>query len=142
TNLGKDQERTIYLPSGAIGGLDLLQHAQALDGLHNVSLTTRKPAHTLSEKSITEEKVVFQGTAEQAIQQFPKNINVAIVLSLATIGIEQTKVSIIADPEAENNEHRIDATGEFGTMSLTVTNEPLPTNPNTSYLAALSLFST
>src|SRR5690625_880279 len=142
TGLAKAHERTIYLPSGAIGGLDLLQHAHALDGLHDVSLTTRKPAHTLTAEKIIEEKIIFQGTAEEAIQQFPKNINVAIVLSLATIGIKQTKVSIIADPQAENNEHRIDATGEFGTMSLTVTNEPLPTNPNTSYLAALSLFST
>jgi len=140
--LASENDRTIYLPSGAIGGLDILQHANALNGVQEVLLTTRKPAHTLTSEVITEEKVIFQGTAQEAIKRFPKNINVAIVLSLATIGMEQTKVRIIADPQAHKNEHRIEAKGAFGTMSLSVTNEPLPTNPKTSYLAALSVFST
>src|SRR5699024_8362819 len=39
--------RSLYLPSGAIGGLDLLQNAQALGGVNRVTLKTRKPAHTL-----------------------------------------------------------------------------------------------
>lgn len=140
--LASENGRKIYLPSGAIGGLDLLQHANTLHGVKEVLLTTRKPAHTLTSEKMSEEKIIFQGTAKEAIKQFPKNINVAIVLSLATIGIERTQVRVIADPQAQENEHRIEATGAFGSMSLSVTNEPLPTNPRTSYLAALSVLST
>lgn len=140
--LAKTYGRTIYLPSGAIGGLDLLQHANALQGVQEVTLTTRKPAHTLTSEKLTGAKIIFQGTAEEAIKQFPKNINVAIVLSLATIGMHRTTVKIVADPSLDKNEHHIQATGEFGEMSLTVANEPLPTNPKTSYLAALSVLST
>lgn len=141
-SLAKAKDRTIYLPSGAIGGLDLLQHANTLGELEEVTLTTRKPAHTLIEETITEERIIFSGTAAEAIKKFPKNINVAIVLSLATLGIDQTKVKIIADPEATKNEHHIEATGVFGSMDLTVENEPLPSNPKTSFLAALSVLNT
>lgn len=140
--LAKTYGRTIYLPSGAIGGLDLLQHAHALQGVEEVILTTRKPAYTLTTEKLTEAKVIFKGTAEEAIKQFPQNINVAIVLSLATIGMKQTKVRIVADPFLDKNEHHIQANGEFGDMTLIVKNEPLPSNPKTSYLAALSVFST
>lgn len=141
-NVAKENNRTIYLPSGAIGGLDLLQHANALEGIEEVLLTTRKPAHTLTSENLNAEKIIFSGTAREAIQQFPKNINVAIVLSLAGIGMDHTQVNIVADPKANKNTHQIEISGTFGKMSLSVTNDPLPDNPKTSYLAALSVFST
>lgn len=37
-------DRSIFLPSGAVGGLDLLQNAHALGEVSQVTLTTRKPA--------------------------------------------------------------------------------------------------
>lgn len=140
--IAEENERTIYLPSGAIGGLDLLQHANALEGVEEVLLTTRKPAHTLTSESLVTEKIIFSGTAREAIQLFPKNINVAIVLSLVGIGMDQTTVNIVADSKVNKNTHQIDISGTFGKMSLSVTNDPLPDNPKTSYLAALSVFST
>src|SRR5699024_2448969 len=54
---------SLYLPSGAIGGLDLLQNAHALSGVEHVTLTTRKPAHTLTDEKLTEEKIIFSGSA-------------------------------------------------------------------------------
>ncbi|PNB77103.1 aspartate dehydrogenase, partial [Pseudomonas sp. FW305-BF6] len=33
----------VFLPSGAIGGLDILKSAKAVNGLESVSITTRKP---------------------------------------------------------------------------------------------------
>lgn len=140
--LADEHGRSIYLPSGAIGGLDLLQNAQSLGGVTKVSLTTRKPAHSLIDEDIHEEVVIFNGPAREAIKRYPKNINVSIILSLAGIGIDETTVKIIADPHTDKNSHHIDISGAFGSTSLTVTNNPLEMNPKTSYLAALSVLGT
>src|SRR5699024_5499495 len=77
-----------------------------------------------------------------AIQQFPKNINVSIILSMAGVGLEKTNVKIIADPEMTKNRHEIKISGTFGEATFAVTNEPLVMNPKTSYLAALSVLGT
>lgn len=138
-DIATKHNRSLYLPSGAIGGLDLLQNAQALGGVKRVRLKTRKPAHTLTEEELTEEKVIFSGSAREAIAKFPKNVNVAIVLSLAGIGMDATEVQVIADPTTDKNAHTIQVEGTFGTSKMTVTNEPLPSNPRTSYLAAMSV---
>lgn len=134
--------RKIHLPSGAIGGLDLLQNAQALNEIDRVTLTTRKPAHTLTDEILANEKVIFTGPAVQAIEKFPENVNVSIVLSLAGIGVDNTIVNIIADPSIKNNNHTINVEGAFGQAMISVENNPLKENPKTSYLAALSVLGT
>lgn len=133
---------TVHLPSGAIGGLDLLQNAHVLNEVTDVTLTTRKPAHTLTEKEVDKEKTIFSGSAAQAIKNFPENINVSIILSLAGIGVNDTKVNIIADPHIKRNNHTIHIDGAFGQASIKVENNPLTENPKTSYLAALSILGT
>lgn len=132
----------VYLPSGAIGGLDLIQNAHALGTVTSVSLTTRKPARSLIDKDINEPKVVFEGSAVDAIGQFPKNMNVSIILSLAGIGMDKTNVRLIADPHIENNIHHMEVAGDFGEAVFTIQNNPLPENPKTSYLAAMSILGT
>lgn len=129
----------IYLPSGAIGGLDVLKAAKLDGGLESVMLTTRKPAHSLTTDLITAERVLFEGPARDAIEQFPKNANVAIVLSLAGLGIEKTHVRIIADPDVTRNIHNITATGAFGVMELMIKNNPSPDNPKTSHVTGASI---
>ena len=68
----KESGRRIYLPSGAIGGLDVLKAAALDGGLDSVTLTTRKPAHSLTADKITAEQILFEGPARDAIEQFPK----------------------------------------------------------------------
>ena len=140
--LAQRYQHSIHLPSGAVGGLDLLQNAHALGTVTDVALTTRKPADSLIDKSIEEEVIVFEGKAADAIKQFPKNINVSIVLSLAGIGMEQTKVTMIADPHIEKNMHQVEIKGDFGEATFSITNNALPENPKTSYLAAMSILGT
>ncbi|MBY0224057.1 aspartate dehydrogenase [Mammaliicoccus sciuri] len=132
----------IYLPSGAIGGLDLLQSANSIGGLKEVGITTRKSYESLGLELKNEEECLFDGMALNAIEKFPKNVNVALLLSIAGLGADQTKVRVIADPLVKRNTHTIEAIGDFGKMSLTIENEPMPNNPKTSYLAALSILST
>ena len=138
----QSDNRTLHLPSGAIGGLDLIQNAKGLGNLDSVLLTTRKPALSLIDELPDKEMIVFEGPASEAIDKYPKNMNVSIVLSLAGLGMEHTKVTLIADPNVDKNIHTIHATGNFGEMELTVKNVPLLENPKTSSLAALSVFST
>lgn len=137
----RESSTKIHLPSGAIGGLDVLKASKSIGELESVSIITRKPPQALPGAPADREQVMFEGTANEAIELFPKNINVSIILSLAGLGPNQTGVKIISDPTVRKNSHSIEATGSFGKLSLSVENDPMPNNPKTSYLAALSVLS-
>jgi aspartate dehydrogenase len=137
----------IYVPTGAIAGIDAIRSVKHL--LDSVAITTTKnpialagaPFFNLTKinvHEITEKTVIYDGNAADAVKKFPANINVAAILSLAGIGIERTKVKIIADPYTDINQHEITATGKFGEMTIIVRNKPSPNNPKTSFLAVLS----
>lgn len=135
----KKYGKRVYLPSGAIGGLDALKAARLAGGLESVTLTTRKPANSLSDAIITKEEILFEGTAQEAIKLFPKNANVAIVLSLAGQGVDKTAVRIIADPAVIQNTHQIEVVGAFGEFVMTIKNNPSPDNPKTSHITGSSI---
>lgn len=137
-----EYNQKLYLPSGAIGGLDLLQNAHALGTVTSVSLITRKPARSLIDEKIENAQTIFEGTAREAIHKFPKNMNVSIVLALASIGFDATTVKLVADPHIDQNIHQVDIKGDFGEVMLTIKNNPLLQNPKTSYLAAMSILGT
>ena len=137
----------ILIPTGALAGLDGLS-AAASDSLDSVELVTRKPpgawagatgAAHLDLKVVQQPTTLFTGTARQAAQAFPKNANVAAALALAGVGMDATKVTLIADPGVTRNSHQVEASGAFGYLSVTVDAEPSPDNPKTSHLAALSI---
>lgn len=140
-HVARTNSKHIYLPSGAIGGLDLLQSAHSLSGLDKVAITTRKPPKSLGLIN-EQEEVIFKGSAREAIEKFPKNINVALLLSIAGIGADRTNVCVISDPCIRRNTHIIEVGGGFGNMKMEIENKPMPTNPKTSYLAALSILAT
>jgi aspartate dehydrogenase len=70
---------------------------------------------------------------------YPKNANVTAAVALAGVGFERTQVRLIADPAATGNGHALMAEGAFGRFRITLDNAPLPDNPKTSWLAALSV---
>ncbi len=144
----REKGARVMLPSGAISGVDALK-ASAVAGLESVTITTRKPPRSvkgapyLSEKgtdvdAIKEETVIFEGNALEAIKGFPKNVNVSALLSLAGIGPERTKVRIVVSPEYTRNTHEIEIVSGAGKVFTRTENLPSPSNPKTSYLAALS----
>jgi aspartate dehydrogenase len=126
----------VHAPSGALGGLDAIQ-AMAIAGLEEVTLTTRKPPAGLG-MDVTEETVLFEGSARDVIAKYPKNVNVAVALSLAGIGPDRTRCRLVADPAITRNTHHVAASGAAGEVEFTSRNVPSPDNPATSYLAALS----
>ena len=128
--------RRVYVPSGAIAGLDGIKAAKT-KGIDSVELTTRKPPAELG-TTTDKEVVVYDGSAREGIKKFPKNVNVAATLSLAGIGFDKTKLRIIADPNVNRNIHEIRVKGAFGEFTIKLNNLPSPNNPKTSYLAAMS----
>ena len=147
----KDFKKTIFLPSGAIGGLDAIKSVR--DELNSLLITTTKHPRSLKGAkffetsdidldSLSAAKTIFEGTAREAVSLFPANINVAALLSLSGIGSDKTKVKIVADPQTDKNTHQIEAEGKFGRMTFTIENYPDSMNPKTSRLAILSAIET
>ena len=143
----KDFNKRVYLPSGAIIGLDGIRAVQ--DELDTVTLVTTKNPKALKgakffetspidPDGITQAVTIYEGSAQEAVRLFPANINVAALLSLAGLGSEKTRVKIVADPHTDKNTHEINAEGKFGKFSITVENVPSPSNPKTSRLAILA----
>jgi aspartate dehydrogenase len=143
----KDFKKKVYLPSGAITGLDGIRAVKAeLDSV--MLITTKNPTALKGAKFFETSKIdleeikvpttIYEGIAQEAVKLFPANINVAALLSLAGIGSTKTKVRIVADPRTDKNTHEIQASGKFGNFSIKVENVPSKSNPKTSRLAILS----
>jgi aspartate dehydrogenase len=136
----------LHVPSAAIGGLDALKGAAVQGHLTTVTMETRKPprglrgapgAAHLDLDAITAPTVVFEGTAREACRAFPANVNVVAAVSLAGLGPDRTRISILADPGLERNRHAITAEGAFGSLRIELENVPSE-NPRTGKLAYLS----
>lgn len=149
--LAKRKQAKVYLPSGAIGGIDALS-AASLEEISEVTLTTTKPPSAFVANKYLESKGIvaselrermelFCGPAREAVKHFPQNINVAATISLAGIGFDRTSIRIVCDPAVHTNEHHLKARGKFGELDVVTRNVPSPRNPKTSYLAALSAIS-
>jgi len=143
----RDFGKTVYLPSGAIAGLDALKAVR--DELESVVLVTTKNPNSLKgapffdssdidPEKISESTILFDGTAKEAVSLFPKNVNVSALLSLVGLGGNNTSVRVVADPNTDKNTHEINANGKFGNIKITVENVPDSMNPKTSRLATLS----
>lgn len=145
--LAEQKGRQLIIPPGALGGIDALA-AAALLGLERVEHRIVKPpaawrgtpAETLLDLDhLSEETVFFRGTARDAAAKFPQNANVAIITSLAGIGLDQTELSLVADPFSSLNRHEIHASGDFGVMDIRLQNRPLANNPKSSEMTALNI---
>lgn len=135
----------ILIASGAIAGLDGVRGA--VEGrVESVTLTTRKPPRGLAgapyvvERGIdvhafTEETLLFEGSAREACQGFPTNVNVSAALALAGVGPDRTRVRIFCVPGERFNRHRIEVRGEFGQLAVEIANVPSATNPRTGLLS-------
>lgn len=146
--LARKSRAKVYIPSGAIAGIDALK-AAAVHSIKKVILTTRKNPLSfknvayVKEKnidlgSIKNDKLLFSGSAEEAVKLFPQNINVAAILSMAGIGSGLTRVRIVASPSAKRNIHEVKIVSDSAEVTAITENVLHPENPKTSFLAVLS----
>jgi aspartate dehydrogenase len=142
----------IYVPSGAIAGLDGIKSA-SIGRIDMAQLTSRKPIAALQGAKYVvdrgldltgfkEEAVIFEGTAEEAARAFPATSNVAASLRLAVDATVPVRVRVVAVPGGNENVHEIRVQGEFGKLTMKVENVPSKSNPKTSQLAAFSAVAT
>lgn len=133
-NIAQENNCRIYIPSGAIVGLDGVK-AASMGEIREVNLVTRKPPESLG-ISTRKEIVLYKGKASSAVRKYPLNMNVAASLSIACG--READVKIIADPEVDCNCHEVHVVGDFGEFRTTTQNRNCQTNPKTSVLAAYS----
>lgn len=147
TEIAREAGSQIVVPPGALGGMDALVAASAVridEVVHSIVKPPRAWRGTGAETlldldALTSREIFFSGTARQAADAFPQNANVAVISALAGIGLDRTRVELIADPAASRNSHRLSASGAFGRMEMLFENEPLKTNPKSSEMTALNL---
>jgi len=138
----------LFVPSGGIGGLDALKTA-CLAGVDQVSIQIAKPPAAWKGIAFVEKSgvdldrlqaphVLFEGPAREGVPHFPQNVNIAAVLALAGIGMDRTRLKVVADPGLTLNTHTIRVSGASGRITLVLENVPSPENPKTSWLACYS----
>src|SRR5690606_18749184 len=103
----------VHLVSGAIGGFDVLRTV-SLMGKCEASITTEKGPDSLKGTAVYEEALqtkkqeVFAGNAKEAIALFPTKVNVAVAVSLASVGPMYLNVSVTSTPGYIGDDHRIE----------------------------------
>ena len=109
--------RTIYLPHGAILGLDGIFDGRKV--WKEVTIVTTKSPKSLGRED-KERKVVYEGPTREACKLYPRNVNVHAAIALAGIGFDKTKSKIISDPAVSTNAHTISLKGDGMNITLDV----------------------
>jgi aspartate dehydrogenase len=138
----------LFVPSGGIGGLDVLKTA-CLAGVDEASIQVAKPPAAWKGIPYVERRgfaldglkgplTLFEGSAREGVPHFPQNVNIAAILSLGGIGPDRTRLKVVADPALTLNTHTIRVSGPSGRFTVVLENVPAPENPKTSWLACYS----
>ena len=114
----------LIVPSGAVGGLDMLR-AAARGGLDEVRVEQRKsPRAVLGGEEISEPRELFEGSAREAAERFPTTMNIVAAVALAGIGFERTRCRLVADPVLSGAHVSLHARGRFGQLDLSIDAAP------------------
>ncbi|WP_108882548.1 aspartate dehydrogenase [Anderseniella sp. Alg231-50] len=137
----------LQLVSGAIGAIDAIAAAKVGD-IDRIVYRGRKPPQgwkgSPAEDAIDLDNLDgpachFSGSAREAALRYPKNANVAATVALAGSGLDETRVELVADPTIIENIHEIEVEGTFGRLQFRIDGKPLPGNPKSSALTAMSV---
>ena len=140
----------VYLPSAGIGGLDMLA-SLAQGGLDEAVITVRKdpaswkgtPAEALVDlDTLTQPHTVFDGSVREGARLYPQNVNISAATAMAGIGLDRTRVVIVADPTITTHVCEIAARGPLGSMRFVEDLVPSPENRKTSTLVGHAIVKT
>ena len=103
----------VYIASGATGGFDVLR-TTALMGNASARFFNEKGPRALRYSPVydeyleSEQRVVFSGTAREAIGVFPTGLNVSVAASLASVGPEKMQVTMQSTPGFTGDTQRVE----------------------------------
>lgn len=142
--------RRLILPSAGIGALDILA-AAAVGGLDRVTVTVRKDPlswkGTAAEglvdlDALLEPAILHDGPVREGARAYPQNVNISAAAALAGIGLDRTRLVIIADPGIDVHVVEIEAAGTFGRFHFREEIVPTEDNPKTGRLVAMAIAKT
>lgn len=116
-SLCEEYGHTVYLPHGAILGLDGIFDGRKV--WTSVVIETTKNPKSLGRED-TERTIVYEGSTRQVCGLYPRNVNVHAAIALAGIGFDRTQSKIISDPAVDTNAHRIILKGEGMDISMDI----------------------
>jgi aspartate dehydrogenase len=143
----KANGRRLILPSAGIGALDILS-GTAVGGLDKVTVTVRKDpsawkgtvAETLCDlDALSEPRVVFDGPVREGARLYPQNVNISAAAAIAGIGLDRTRVVIVADPTITTHIVELEAEGAFGRFSFKEDVAVSEENRKTGKLVAMAM---
>ncbi|MFI4951149.1 MAG: aspartate dehydrogenase [Caulobacterales bacterium] len=143
----KANGRRLILPSAGIGALDILS-GTAVGGLDSVSVTVRKDpsawkgtiAETLCDlDALTKPKIVFDGPVREGARLYPQNVNISAAAAIAGIGLDRTRVVIVADPTITTHIVELEARGAFGHFTFKEDVAVSEENRKTGKLVAMAM---
>ncbi|MFV0329608.1 MAG: aspartate dehydrogenase domain-containing protein [Dysgonomonas sp.] len=111
--VAKENGTRVYIASGATGGFDVLRTA-TLMGNASAAFFNEKGNDCLRRSAVydpileTEKRIVFSGTAREAIAVFPTGLNVSVAASLASVGPEDMHVTMQSTPGFIGDTQRVE----------------------------------
>lgn len=126
SELCKKLGRKVYV-AHALAGLDAISAVS--DFIEEIEMESRKNRGTIGE-------VKFEGNSFEASKLFPKSMNVATALAIASK--RDFKLRFMSSDEDENV-HFLRVKWKFGEIEVKVKNRVMEENPRTSFLAVLSV---
>ncbi|NDW17936.1 DUF108 domain-containing protein [Dysgonomonas sp. 216] len=111
--VAKEHNTRVYIASGATGGFDVLRTASLMGNASarffnekGQAALRRSPVYTPTLE--TEKRIVFSGTAREAINVFPTGLNVSVAASLASVGPEKMQVTMQSTPGFVGDTQRVE----------------------------------
>jgi aspartate dehydrogenase len=142
--------RKVLVASAGIGAIDILA-GTAEGGLQRVTMTVRKDPSawygTPAERKVdlgalTRPTVIFDGSAREGAALYPRNVNISATVALAGLGLDKTRLVIIADPTITTHIVEVEAEGAFGRFTFREDVAVSETNPKTGKLVAMAVVKT
>jgi aspartate dehydrogenase len=116
----------LEIAPGAIGTLDLLAESRE-EGLRRVIYRQLKspemwkltPARDLTDlATVRGRRAFFKGSVREVARHFPGNLNTAVGVALAGLGLDGTEVELVADPAISETAHELEIHAAPGTAVL------------------------
>ena len=103
----------VYIVSGAPGGFDVLQTTALMGGATAEFFNEKGPdalrgTAVYDESLQKERKIVFTGSAKEAISVFPTKVNVTVAASRASVGPENMNVTMVSTPGFRGDTQRVE----------------------------------